>query len=116
MRTASVDGNDAVASYLALQDAFAYVRSERKPFLMEAMVSRLYGHSSASGANFVPGEVDCIANFEELLETHGILTRAAMAQVRERWTKEIGELARQVRDEPMPTGESIWNNVYKERS
>ncbi|MGO9830822.1 MAG: thiamine pyrophosphate-dependent dehydrogenase E1 component subunit alpha [Myxococcaceae bacterium] len=116
MRTASVDGNDAVASYRVLKEAFAYVRSERKPFLLEAMVSRLYGHSSASGANLVPSEVDCLVNFEELLEKHGILTRAAMDQVRERWTKEIGELARQVRDEPMPAAESIWNNVYKERS
>jgi 2-oxoisovalerate dehydrogenase E1 component alpha subunit len=115
MRTASVDGNDAVSSYLALQDAFAYVRSERKPFVLEAMVSRLYGHSSASGANFVPGEVDCIASFEELLEKKGILSRAAMDQVRERWTKEIGELARQVRDEPLPGPESIWRNVYKEK-
>ncbi len=115
MRTASVDGNDAVASYRVLKEAFAYVRSERKPFLLEAMVSRLYGHSSASGANLVASEVDCLVNFEELLEKHGILTRAAMDQVRERWTKEIGELARQVRDEPMPAAESIWNNVYKER-
>jgi 2-oxoisovalerate dehydrogenase E1 component alpha subunit len=116
MRTASVDGNDVVGSYLALKEAFAYVRSERKPFLMEAMVSRLYGHSSASGANPVAGEVDCIATFEEQLEKEGILTRAAMAQVRERWTKEIGDAARRVRDEPMPAPESIWNNIYKERS
>ncbi|MGO9066799.1 MAG: thiamine pyrophosphate-dependent dehydrogenase E1 component subunit alpha [Myxococcaceae bacterium] len=116
MRTASVDGNDAVASYRVLQEAFAYVRSERKPFLLEAMVSRLYGHSSASGANLVASEVDCVATFEEVLEKHGILTRAAMDQVRERWTKEIGDLARQVRDEPMPAAESIWNHVYKERT
>ncbi len=116
MRTASVDGNDVVGSYLALKEAFGYVRSERKPFLMEAMVSRLYGHSSASGANPVPGEVDCIATFEEQLEKGGILNRAAMVQVRERWTKEIGEAARRVRDEPMPAPESIWNNIYKERS
>ncbi len=116
MRTASVDGNDAVASYLALKEAFAYVRSERKPFLMEAMVSRLYGHSSASGANFVSGEVDCVAAFEEVLEAQGILSRADMDQVRARWMKEIGDLARQVRDEPMPAPESIWNNIYKERS
>ena len=116
MRTASVDGNDVVASYLALQQAFSYVRSERKPFLMEAMVSRLYGHSSASGANLVAGEADCIVSFEKVLEANGILTRAAMDQVRERWTKEIGDLARQVRDEPMPAPESIWNNIYKERS
>lgn len=115
MRTASVDGNDPISSYLALKEAFAYVRSERKPFVLEAMVSRLYGHSSASGSNFVPGEVDCIVTFEELLEKKGILTRAAMDQVREKWAKEIGEMARKVRDEPQPGPESIWRNVYKEK-
>ncbi len=36
-----------------------------KPFLLEVMVSRLYGHSSASGANFVPEEVDCLAPLRE---------------------------------------------------
>jgi 2-oxoisovalerate dehydrogenase E1 component alpha subunit len=114
MRTATVDGNDPVASYLGLQEAMAHVRTERRPFLLEAMVSRLYGHSSASGANFVQGEVDCLASFEAVLERHGILTRAAMDQVRERWTKEIGDMARQVRDEPQPGPETIWQNVYKE--
>ena len=60
--------------------------------------------------------MDCIATFEAALEKNGILTRAAMDQVRERWTKEIGDAARQVRDEPQPAPESIWRNVYKEES
>src|SRR5438874_2596463 len=53
MPTAVVDGNDPEASYAALEKALAYVRTERKPYLLEAMVSRLRGHSSASGANLV---------------------------------------------------------------
>jgi len=116
MRTATVDGNDPVASYQALHEAMGYVRTERRPFLLEAMVSRLYGHSSASGANFVRDEVDCLVGYEAFLEKRGVLTRAAMDQVRERWTKEIGEMARQVRDEPQPAPESIWRHVYKERT
>jgi 2-oxoisovalerate dehydrogenase E1 component alpha subunit len=31
---------------------------------MEAMVSRLYGHSSSSGANYVQEEADCLTTFE----------------------------------------------------
>jgi 2-oxoisovalerate dehydrogenase E1 component alpha subunit len=46
-----INGNDVEESWFALQEAIAYVREERKPFLLEARVSRLYGHSSASGAN-----------------------------------------------------------------
>ena len=49
-----------MARYLELKEAMDYVRKERKPFLLEANVSRLYGHSSASGANFVTDEVDCL--------------------------------------------------------
>ena len=116
MRTAVVDGNDPVASYQVLREAMAYVRTERRPFLLEAGVSRLYGHSSASGANLVRDEVDCIADYEAFLEKRGVLTRAAMNEVRERWTKQIGDMARQVRDEPMPAPESIWRNIYKEPS
>ncbi|HMK72579.1 MAG TPA: thiamine pyrophosphate-dependent enzyme, partial [Myxococcaceae bacterium] len=116
MRTATIDGNDPVASYQALHEAMGYVRTERRPFLLEAMVSRLYGHSSASGANLVRDEVDCLAGYEAFLEKRGVLTRAAMDQIRERWTKEIGDMARQVRDEPQPAPESIWRHIYKERA
>ncbi|MFZ5471553.1 MAG: thiamine pyrophosphate-dependent dehydrogenase E1 component subunit alpha [Myxococcota bacterium] len=115
MRTKTIDGNDAVASYLELKEAMTYVRKERKPFLLEAMVSRLYGHSSASGANPVEGELDCIAAFEERLERHGVLSREEMNEVRRRWTEELAQAARQVRDEPPPAPESIWNHIYAEK-
>ncbi len=45
-----VDGNDPVASWAAIERAMHYCRSERRPYILEAMVSRLYGHSSSSGA------------------------------------------------------------------
>src|SRR4029077_11714558 len=45
-----VDGNDPIASWFAIRKAMDYCRKERKPYMLEAMVSRLYGHSSSSGA------------------------------------------------------------------
>jgi 2-oxoisovalerate dehydrogenase E1 component alpha subunit len=114
MRTKTIDGNDPVTSYQELQAAMAYVRSERKPFLLEVLVSRLYGHSSASGANFVTQESDCIKLFEARLEQENILSRAQMDAVRTRWTNELAEAARQVREEPMPSPDSIWEHVYAE--
>src|SRR5690349_9919193 len=89
MQTAVVDGNDAEASYLALQKAIDYVRTERKPYLLEAMVSRLRGHSSASGANLVKEEVDCLETFEKRLEQRSIMTREQMNQLRETYTNEL---------------------------
>jgi len=114
IRSRTVDGNDVFASWEALQEAFTYVRAERKPYLLEANVSRLYGHSSADGANLHGEEVDCLKRFEEKLQGEGLLTREQMDAVRRRWTDEIAELARRVREEPLPAPESIWRHVYWE--
>ena len=115
MRTRTIDGNDPVTAYLELEEAMAYVRKERKPFLLEAAVSRLYGHSSATGANFVTGEPDCLARFEEQLLQEGIASRAQLDEVRARWSKEISAAAKVVRDEPQPTAESIWDHIFAEK-
>src|SRR5512140_1221374 len=111
IRSRTVDGNDPVASYEALRDAFEYVRRERRPFLLEAMVSRLYGHSSASGATRVD-EPDCLQLFEARLEREGVLARAQMDAVRERWTRQIAEEARRIREEPAPDAQSVWKHVF----
>jgi len=114
IRNKVIDGNDPVVAYRELQEAMEYVRKERKPFLIEANVSRLYGHSSASGANMVEGEQDCITAFEERLEAGKILSRKEMDAVRERWTAEIAAMAKLAREEPQPAPESIWNHIYWE--
>ena len=115
MRCKTINGNDPIESYQALSEAMAYVRKERKPFLLEANVSRLYGHSSASGANLVKHEQDSLKDFEALLETQGVLTREEMDKTRQRFTRELADIARQVREEAPPTGDSIWNHIFAER-
>ena len=107
-----VDGNDPEASYAALEKAIHYVRTERKPYLLEAMVSRLRGHSSASGANLVTSEPDCIDLFERKLESRSLLTRAQMDERRDRYTQELGEAAKRIRSEPQPDGSAIWDYVF----
>lgn len=112
IKTAVINGNDVEEAYLAIQDAMNYVRKERKPFLMEAHVSRLYGHSSASGANFVPNELDSLLVFEEQLEKAGVMTRKEMTELRENLTAEMLEQSKQVRGEPLPDGSTIYDHVY----
>ncbi len=115
IKSAVVDGNDAEVAYRELKKAMDYVRTERKPFLLEAMVSRLYGHSSASGANFVPDEVDCLVIFEKKLIERKLMTRAAMDDLKARCTQELLEASKRVREEPQPRGDSIWKHVFAER-
>jgi 2-oxoisovalerate dehydrogenase E1 component alpha subunit len=116
MRAAVIDGNDAENAYRELKKAMDYVRTERKPFLLEAMVSRLYGHSSASGANFVPDESDCVALLERKLEERKLLTRAAMDELRAKYTQELLEASKRVREEPQPDGPSIYRHVFADRN
>lgn len=114
IRNKTIDGNDPVVAYHEIREAMEYVRKERKPFLLEARLARLYGHSSADGANMRQDEVDCIANFEEALEANGVLRREQMDAVRERWTTEFAALARKVREEPVPQPEDVWNHIFWE--
>jgi 2-oxoisovalerate dehydrogenase E1 component alpha subunit len=115
IKSAIIDGHDPEVAYRELKKAMDYVRAERRPFLLEATVSRLYGHSSASGANFVSDEVDCIPLFEQKLEERRILSRADMNELRARYTQELLEMTKRVRDEPPPTGDDIWKHVFAER-
>ena len=48
----------------------------RKPLVLEAYVSRLYGHSSSSGSNYVEAEVDCVTELEAKLVARGLRSEA----------------------------------------
>jgi 2-oxoisovalerate dehydrogenase E1 component alpha subunit len=111
----TIDGNDPEVSWREISAAMDYVRSERKPFLLEAMVSRLYGHSSASGANRVNDEADCIVGFERRLEERGLLTRQQMDEMRARFTAELLAAHKQVKEEPQPDGKTIHDHVFADR-
>ena len=116
MQTATIDGNDPQTSYVALQKALDYVRTERKPYLLEAMVSRLNGHSSASGANFVKDEVDCLARFEQKLEEKKLLSRPQMDEMRAKYTQELLDASKRVREEPQPRPETIYDYVFADKN
>jgi 2-oxoisovalerate dehydrogenase E1 component alpha subunit len=111
IRTAIINGNDPIESYLAIQTEIDYIRKTGKPVLAEFHVSRLYGHSSATGAN---READhCpIELFEKKLVDKKLIKSD---EVRTKWKEydaESREAADQVRREPVPTRESIWDHVY----
>jgi len=116
MPTQVIDGNDPEISYPALKHAIDYVRTERKPYLLEVMVSRLRGHSSASGANLVKGEIDCLERFEQTLDDRKLLTRADMDERRERYTHELAEASKRVRSEPHPAPSGVWDHIFADEN
>ncbi|CAN5746772.1 thiamine pyrophosphate-dependent dehydrogenase E1 component subunit alpha [soil metagenome] len=116
MPTALIDGNNAETSYAAIKKAIEYVRTERKPYLLEAMVSRLRGHSSASGANIAKEEIDCLERFERTIEDRQLMTRSQMDQLRTTYTNELAEASKRVRTEQPPGPESIWDHVFADKN
>ncbi len=111
IRTKVVDGNDPIESWFAIHEGMKYVREERRPYLIEAQVSRLYGHSSSSGANRIQ-ETDCIARFEEYLTTEGFATRPQLDAIWEKHKDDVNAAVKQVRQEPNPEPDDIWKNVF----
>jgi 2-oxoisovalerate dehydrogenase E1 component alpha subunit len=111
----TIDGNDPETSYREIAAAMEYVRSERKPFLLEAMVSRLYGHSSASGANASIDEADCLKGFERKIEERKLLTREQMDGLRAKYGALLQEAHKRVRQEPQPEGSTIYDHVFSSK-
>ena len=113
MPAKTIDGNDPVKSYFAIKEAMAYVRKERKPYLLEAQTSRLYGHSSSSGANRI-NERDCIADFERALDAKGILNAASAQKVHEECAAQIDQAHELARRDSPPKPESIWDDIFSD--
>jgi 2-oxoisovalerate dehydrogenase E1 component alpha subunit len=107
-----VDGNDPVASWHAIRRAMDYCRRERRPYLLEAMVSRLYGHSSSSGALRVKGEADCIRLFEDRLRNQGVLDEATIALTRREALAETEDALERSLPEARPTAEDVHRHTY----
>lgn len=107
-----VDGNDPIASWHAIQRAMTHVRTRKRPYMIEAMVSRLYGHSSSSGALRIKGEPDPIDLFERRLFQAGVLEPASAAHVREAAEAEVETALEEVLAEPQPTAADIERYTY----
>ncbi|MGE0762663.1 MAG: thiamine pyrophosphate-dependent dehydrogenase E1 component subunit alpha [Bdellovibrionales bacterium] len=111
MKTAVINGNDPIETYQQLQTHMDYIRRTGKPVLLEAMVSRLYGHSSASGANPV-SEVDCVRLFEDKMLSYGVVKDSEVKELWARFEDEARQAQETVRGEPEPDASTIWDHVY----
>lgn len=111
IRNRVINGNDPVESYVVLKEEMAYIRKEQRPVVLEVKVSRLYGHSSASGANPIP-ELDCVNTFEEQMLKWGLLTSKSAKDIWTRYEEEGQKAQEIVRSEFPPDSDSVWNHFY----
>lgn len=107
-----VDGNNVLASWHAVRRGMDYCRRERRPYMVEARVSRLYGHSSSSGAQRVRNEPDPIDLFENTLCEAGVLDAIAIEHTHEEALAEVEAAVEQVLSEPMPQPSDVEKHTY----
>lgn len=110
----TVDGNDPIAAYNKLFEAMEYVRFSRRPFCLEASVSRLHGHSSSSGAARIEEERDCLVEFERFLQNELMVEVEELQNIRKTYEEEALEALKQVREEPYPDPSTIYDYTYVE--
>jgi 2-oxoisovalerate dehydrogenase E1 component subunit alpha len=108
----AMDGNDPIASWHALVRAIEHVRGERRPYMLEARVSRLYGHSSSSGATRVKNEADCNTLFKEKLLAAGVLDKETAESILAAAEAESEEALEQALREPKPKPEDVELCTY----
>jgi len=114
MKGALVDGCDVEASYAAIDKAMTYIRKNRKPYFLEATVSRLHGHSSSSGANRVPkgSERDPLEEWRTKLEKEGVIEADYFDKTYAAETQRMTDILIKVRTEPGPEPASIYDHIF----
>ena len=106
------DGNDPIRAWHAVARGLAYCRQTRRPYMLEAMVSRLYGHSSSSGALRDRTQECPIERFEHMLLEQRAITETEIQQVHAEAHAEIEAAVEQALREPMPRPEDVEKWTY----
>ena len=115
----TVDGNDVEAVLAAATEAAAYVRRERKPFLLESYTYRQRGHFEPDDQAYVDRDElarwkdrDPIALLEARLLEKKAVTRVELDAIRERVKQRIDAASAFATDSPFPGPEDLTTDVY----
>jgi pyruvate dehydrogenase E1 component alpha subunit len=116
----TLDGNDVLAVYDAVDEAVSRARAGEGPTLLECMTYRQRGHSSShpptEGRD--PAEVeawlkrDPIDLFRAELERRGLLGEGVLDRIQASVDDEIEEAVRFAVDSPLPDPAELYNDVY----
>ncbi|QEG01574.1 2-oxoisovalerate dehydrogenase subunit alpha [Stieleria maiorica] len=106
------DGNDAIKGWHAVRRAMAFCRTKGRPCILEPIVSRLYGHSSSSGALRVKNEPDCIELLEQKLVQSGLVTADQLRSVHEDAVAEVKAAVEQAMAEANPKPSDVQRFTY----
>jgi pyruvate dehydrogenase E1 component alpha subunit len=120
----TVDGNDVMAVYEAINKAVQRARSGKGPTLVECKTYRWRGHHEGdpnlgeryrSREDIKPWIEKCpITRFERLLLKEKVLTQAKIDGIKEAGKKEIDEAVEFANNSSFPKHEEIYQDVFQE--
>jgi 2-oxoisovalerate dehydrogenase E1 component len=114
------DGTDFLESYRTLADAVAWVRCERKPAFVHAMVTRPYSHSLSDDERLykTPQEREAEAARDPLVKMRafllreGLATEAELAELLTSVDREIARATDEALAAPRPTPDTAGDFVF----
>ncbi|ATO51186.1 thiamine pyrophosphate-dependent dehydrogenase E1 component subunit alpha [Brevibacillus laterosporus] len=115
-----VDGNDLFAVMNAVAEAAERARRGEGPTLIEAKTYRYKGHSKSDAKKYRTREEemdwrknrDCIKKLQEVLIEKGLLTQEQAKEIEQQAKKEIEEAVVFAEESPMPSLETLEEDVY----
>ncbi|MBS1729483.1 MAG: tungsten formylmethanofuran dehydrogenase [Bacteroidetes bacterium] len=118
-RKFSIDGTDFLESYLTMQEAIDYVRSERKPVVVHASVPLLGHHTSGVRKEFyrsaedleAEGKRDPYPKLRLVLLAHGF-SREEISQIEVEAIKVAEDAFQRAQRAPDPPISSVSNHVF----
>ncbi|MED1666319.1 thiamine pyrophosphate-dependent dehydrogenase E1 component subunit alpha [Brevibacillus laterosporus] len=115
-----VDGNDLFAVMNAVAEAAERARRGEGPTLIEAKTYRYKGHSKSDAKKYRTREEemdwrknrDCIKKLQEVLIEKGLLTQEQAKEIEQQAKKEIEEAVVFAEESPMPSLDTLEEDVY----
>lgn len=117
----TVDGNDPVETYFALERAVDRARRGEGPTLVECVTFRFEGHYAGDQMKYIPPEQmeearkrDPLITFREFLRDNGF-TDAQLRSIEDKSAQEAGQAVEIAKAAPTPEAATIERDVYAER-
>jgi TPP-dependent pyruvate/acetoin dehydrogenase alpha subunit len=115
VKSRTVDGNDVEAVESATREAVAYIRKNRKPFLLETYTYRLRGHMEPDDQKYVDPQE--LAHWKtkdpiETIEKRYSLSAMEIDEIRARVQQRVDEAAQFALNSPFPGFEQMTTDVW----
>ena len=117
----AVDGNDVMAVCEAASEAVARARKGQGPTLIECKTYRQRGHFEGDPSVYKPKEEqaewlkkDPIPRYSNFLLENGLASKEEMEAIDRQVQEELAEAVRFAEESPMPTPESVVQDIYSD--